>query len=573
MDMGLTSRFLIGLTLSLFLALDARADNILPQIALLRVPNNAALGLLTLTSFPVSRAGFAAAGDGGDAVYTHSSGACAHPDNGLQVAAADGGCWTAAVPPTGVDLRVWGADASGNNDSAAALTKALTAGVPLRIGNGFYSLNSLVSVTTNAAINISGNGPGASYFQCKATAGCLDLTENNVLQPVKIEGVSFVATLAGAKGTALALNYAPSPSNEFAGAILKDLNFIGGNFAANTFVQMIALTNAWGADLDTITVTGATGNPSLATAALNVGCGSKGVVATHLHFFSVGYGIYINDAASGCMAAGAVEGLDVGDFEFVGVNWGFFINHLVNTGGTTIHDGHIEGNAGAISMTNQDQMSVHDILVLNASGATNNAWAGISATTSNLLDVHDVQFALAYPIGTGSATGIVINNSKWARVADVTCLYWTAAGSCLELEGSSDYAHYHDISFDTMSTSGAGQAALDRSTGLNNKAGDGNAPLANGGTQTLSVNAASPSVGHQQWPLWLASNTSATSIGTFTGAFQGQVIEVRATNGNTTLVSSGGLVLKGFSNVNLVNGNIITLMFTGSIWLEIARNF
>lgn len=98
--------------------------------------------LAALKAWPASagaaiRDGYASPGDGGAGVtYFWSSSACplnsGAGDNGWQVQAAGGGCWTASLPTSGADIRIWGAVPStiaspSPFDSSAAIVSAVRA--------------------------------------------------------------------------------------------------------------------------------------------------------------------------------------------------------------------------------------------------------------------------------------------------------------------------------------------------------------------------------------------------------------------------------------------------------------
>jgi hypothetical protein len=71
------------------------------------------------------------------------------------------------------------------------------------------------------------------------------------------------------------------------------------------------------------------------------------------------------------------------------------------------------------------------------------------------------------------------------------------------------------------------------------------------------------------------ANTSATSVTTLDDATENQVVMLYATNGNTTLVHSANLVLKGAVNAALAANQCVTVMRNpaNTAWVEIGRNF
>jgi hypothetical protein len=71
------------------------------------------------------------------------------------------------------------------------------------------------------------------------------------------------------------------------------------------------------------------------------------------------------------------------------------------------------------------------------------------------------------------------------------------------------------------------------------------------------------------------SNTGATSITNFDDPLPTQEVELYFTNGNTTLVHSSSLYLRGLINVTPINGGIIVVTrdYVNGGWIEKSRNF
>lgn len=112
-----------------------------PQVA-----NVAALKALSTATFSeVTKLGYNVAGDAGQPInYVASSSACSigsgAGDDASQVQSADSKCWIGQFPATGVDVRLWGADPLGVNDSAPNFFAAYSANVgPVLVPQGVYS--------------------------------------------------------------------------------------------------------------------------------------------------------------------------------------------------------------------------------------------------------------------------------------------------------------------------------------------------------------------------------------------------------------------------------------------------
>jgi hypothetical protein len=72
---------------------------------------------------------------------------------------------------------------------------------------------------------------------------------------------------------------------------------------------------------------------------------------------------------------------------------------------------------------------------------------------------------------------------------------------------------------------------------------------------------------------WRANNAGATTITAFNNGMDGQQIEIRTTNGNTTIQNNASILLKGAVNVTPAADQSISLRQEGAIWREIYRSF
>jgi hypothetical protein len=126
--------------------------------SLLGVATNASLeALSTAQASAVMRWGFTIAGDAPPLVYVASASACSlnagAGDNGSQVQSADGKCWVANFPTSGITPTEFGAvgDGTANDttDVQAAVNAAAAAGVPLRFDlQHLYYVASTITVAS-----------------------------------------------------------------------------------------------------------------------------------------------------------------------------------------------------------------------------------------------------------------------------------------------------------------------------------------------------------------------------------------------------------------------------------------
>ncbi len=162
-------RFAIALALLLSVAAPAEAF-------LNHVPNNTALKALKSFVYPeVMRVGFAAVGDAGTPLlYVPSNAACSlnsgNGDDGSQVKSADGKCWLAQFPSSGIDPRWFGADATGVADSTTAINAAFAAAaMPTGYTQGARQLvqfpSGVFNVTGITIPGITGYGYNGPYVR------------------------------------------------------------------------------------------------------------------------------------------------------------------------------------------------------------------------------------------------------------------------------------------------------------------------------------------------------------------------------------------------------------------------
>jgi len=94
-----------------------------------------------------------------------------------------------------------------------------------------------------------------------------------------------------------------------------------------------------------------------------------------------------------------------------------------------------------------------------------------------------------------------------------------------------------------------------------------------GGSDTTTSNLASPSIAViGQGGILVVSNTSPTNITGLSDYYDGQIVTLLFTNGNSTLVHSGTFQLAGAVNLSPTSGATVTMMFHGADWRELGRS-
>jgi len=154
----------------------------------------------------------------------------------------------------------------------------------------------------------------------------------------------------------------------------------------------------------------------------------------------------------------------------------------------------------------------------------------------------------------GNRTTVNVYNSTFANalIADVA---YSASTS----------GNFVNNSYSTISIDATSNANILPFTTGNSRSG---ADLQSFGTLILTDNSTTPSV--IRAGVYLASNTSATSITDFINGGEGQVLIVNATNGNTTLVNSASLRLAGATNKTMATRDVIQLTRQNSVWYQMS---
>jgi hypothetical protein len=130
----------------------------------------------------VIRQGFTVAGDAPPLVYLWQTTCAGTPDNGAFVTptTTSAGCWAADFPPSGMDVREWGADATGVANSQPAIQAAmnLASNHKITITAGTYNLCAVQTsryadsgpgaVIVRSQHNFSLDMTGATFTACNA---------------------------------------------------------------------------------------------------------------------------------------------------------------------------------------------------------------------------------------------------------------------------------------------------------------------------------------------------------------------------------------------------------------------
>jgi hypothetical protein len=84
--------------------------------------------------------------------------------------------------------------------------------------------------------------------------------------------------------------------------------------------------------------------------------------------------------------------------------------------------------------------------------------------------------------------------------------------------------------------------------------------------QTFTVNSATPSVGSALNNWFAAANTVPTTITNFLNGYDGQVVNIYFSNGNTTIQHNANIFTKTGSNFTGSAGDLMSLTYIYAVW-------
>lgn len=211
------------------------------------VPTNAALaaactsavgcpaGHLVFTG-PVQRADFSV-GLGAPPLNYHAANACpwsSGNDNGACTASSNSTVWVADFPPTGADIREWGATPGGSTDANAAIVAAaaysIASGAPIVVPSAIF--RSSAALAFGAAI-VRG---GAAITPTNAPIGPTILCDATVTTTCATFGVSG-ATSAGGNAENLLVGFSGTPTGTATAVVFQGNNSHCNNLMAYNAVN------------------------------------------------------------------------------------------------------------------------------------------------------------------------------------------------------------------------------------------------------------------------------------------------------------------------------------------------
>lgn len=160
--------------------------------------------------------------------YAPSGSACSGANNGSQVTSADGKCWLASFPSTGIDPAQFGAMGNNSTDDTVPLQQALNAGSRIVLGPHVYCVTSGPIIWTTQGKTLIGAGEGNTELSaCGADVQLVSVGPTGNAQYSYVGGMTLLGSqvVTTAKDTLDMINCT--------GCVVEDVFDAGG--AAATF--------------------------------------------------------------------------------------------------------------------------------------------------------------------------------------------------------------------------------------------------------------------------------------------------------------------------------------------------
>ena len=290
----------------------------------------------------------------------------------------------------------------------------------------------------------------------------------------------------------------------------------------------------------------------------------------------------ITFADTGVYIQNDTEGVCINDCAFIAINYG--VNWISGGQHPSLHlsNTHLAAFNACVQLAGAAQVQIIDNLLYRREAPNTQSWTGIYLGVA--------------PAGVGSFENIIMGNLFFG----MNNLGLSGSATAIGIQGSGgDHPSSPNIISNNMAVYvdyfGDLSNTLDKNYFYNNvilysggwftNAGAGailinNQPLNVGsdGTNVLTANSATPSVGSANGTLFRTANTSgAPSITDFLNGFAGQQLNILCNDNYTTIAHTAHLILRGGVPYAMAPGNNLTLVgeystgYGAIVWREYAR--
>lgn len=480
------------------------------------------------------------------------------------------------------------ADGGVNNSAAllAALNDAETKGVNLYIPGGTYTCSTAVAKTLTKRLRLFGDDRDVTVLKFTGSGG-LSLTYSGQTKAPIVERLSIETTAANG-GDALTITCSPALATAYAiGPIVRDFGLKGVDTATDNWTNGVHFVDCWYPVMRDFYIKGrddATTPFDMLTGVKYTRC--MGLMMNNFTMQHVHTGV----AQAGTTLG---EGLNVSEFEIVGVNAGLDLTSALGAVPIQgIQNGHINAYQYGLNLKNIVQGNYSGLLIYKTHVSTT-AFVGINCDAVDNSNIDAQILAAGTGVTSGGMTGVVLTNSDYNKVS---CRFdqWEAAGSGVVV-GTNSKGNILTNNIGGNLGSAINVAVLNADAGANNlvesnvASGSGvavtnnstvqqvirdNAPLQ---VQLLTANSTTPSVRAAKHDKWRTNNSAATTITGFTDGVIGQSVRLHINDANTGFTHNAlTFILNGGANIAVGTGAGHVIVFdcvdTG-IWVEASRSF
>jgi hypothetical protein len=510
----------------------------------------------------------------------------------------------------------------------AALTSLQSTGGSLHIPSGSYLLNSQV-VYTGKSLQIIGDGVEVTKLLVSNANGAFNLTFTTTsvtLDFLTFSNLSIIATGALNNGTALKATW-PNPGLLAASpqTIIENVYIRSNVYTVNTastpyFTNSIYLVNVANSRIQNSFIS-QIGNQ------ISKGINIDNSAATSAFFLKID-GVTIEGNQYGIYQQGWIEACHLVNCEIAAPEYGIYFNNTTATAllpQITIEKLHVNAIKKCIYFNSFQDILIDGVNLLIANDARNTTATQINAVELNACQYIRISNSLfnvtasATPGAATSSNGILLTNCNAVLITanqfqvEISGAITSGNAVGVNVSTSSRVAKIVDNQFRAESGLSAKYIYVnpalysnERVETYNNQFNDGligieykdvnngsitnnefyaittsvsitgttvpnsanliifdNTPRAN---QTLTVNSATPSVGSALNTWFAATNTTATTITNFLNGYDGQVIEIYFSNGNTTIQHNANIFTKTGSNFTGTAGDLMSLTYIYGAW-------
>lgn len=295
--------------------------------------------------------------------------------------------------------------------SLALLSGGFATGVEVYWPAGNYKVTG--GITATGPVGTSGSGRHQTViFYSHPTADCLAITSTLDTDEPYVRDIGFKA-VAATTGYAVNIGLAPSSSNNFPCATLKDLH-IWSDFGASYWKKGIKVSNCWHYDISHVFIKGATAVADWMDSAIEIGAKCIDGRLENCYVYGANTAAFIS--------SGDVEGFRMSRCSFVAVRKGVLFDHSTSfPPHYDIANNHIAASENCIFLRGTSQGTISENLLYlgdQASALSPNNAVALYANTSNGLKVSKNIISRRTTAAAPIVVGISLFNMAYFSIVD-----------------------------------------------------------------------------------------------------------------------------------------------------------